>query len=400
MIRSRLLNINMARSLPFAVTDAQEAAKNGHGFYEFFAGSGMVRIGLGDHWTCLLANDFDKAKCVTYAANFGGEELVEGDIAKIAVDQLPEGAKLAWASFPCQDLSLAGNRNGLKGERSGTFWAFWRHMENLMSRGAKVPVIALENVVGLLSSAGGEDFKSLVETLSGSYRVGAVVMDAINWLPQSRPRLFIVAVSKDVAIPASLRCSGPRAPWHTVAIQKAFDGLSPELRSSWVWWDIPRPAPRETTLIDVIEHEPTGVKWHSPSETDRLLSLMSPANIAKVTEAKKRGVEVVGTIYKRTRPTEDGSKQQRAEVRFDGVSGCLRTPSGGSSRQTILVVNGDQVRSRLLSPREAARLMGLPDSYLLPGNYNDAYHLAGDGVAVPAVEWLQRHVLTPLVEAL
>lgn len=90
---------------------------------------------------------------------------------------------------------------------------------------------------------------------------------------------------------------------------------------------------------------------------------------------------------------------QRAEIRFDDVAGCLRTPSGGSSRQTIMVVDGKRVRSRLLSPREAARLMGLPDTYQLPKNYNEAYHLAGDGVAVPVVRFLAEHLLEPLLAA-
>ncbi|WP_310677938.1 DNA cytosine methyltransferase, partial [Burkholderia multivorans] len=62
-------------------------------------------------------------------------------------------------------------------------------------------------------------------------------------------------------------------------------------------------------------------------------------------------------------------------------------------------IEGKRVRSRLLSPREAARLMGLPDTYQLPQNYNDAYHLAGDGVAVPVVRFLAEHVLEPLLAA-
>src|SRR5690606_7360487 len=120
-------------------------------------------------------------------------------------------------------------------------------------------------------------------------------------------------------------------------------------------------------------------------ETNRLRSMMTPINRLKVDlaieQAKKNGERVVGTIYRRMRYGE-----QRAEVRFDGVSGCLRTPSGGSSRQTIIVIDGDIVRSRLLSRREAARLMGLDDNYELPGNYTDAYQLMGDGVAVPVVK--------------
>jgi DNA (cytosine-5)-methyltransferase 1 len=114
----------------------------------------------------------------------------------------------------------------------------------------------------------------------------------------------------------------------------------------------------------------------------------------KVHQIQKQKVKVVGTIYRRTR-----NGHQRAEVRFDGLAGCLRTPGGGSSRQTIIVVKGDSVRSRLLSAREAARLMGLTDSYKLPARYNDAYHLAGDGVAVPVVAHLKQHLFNPILSA-
>jgi DNA (cytosine-5)-methyltransferase 1 len=94
---------------------------------------------------------------------------------------------------------------------------------------------------------------------------------------------------------------------------------------------------------------------------------------------------------------EDGAKVQRAEVRFDGLAGCLRTPRGGSSRQVIAVVEGGTVRTRLLSPREAARLMGLPESYRLPGAATSALQIAGDGVAVPVVRWLAQAILEPLL---
>jgi DNA (cytosine-5)-methyltransferase 1 len=127
---------------------------------------------------------------------------------------------------------------------------------------------------------------------------------------------------------------------------------------------------------------------------------MSPLNLSKVKEIQSRGELRVGTVYRRTRPNPDtGQTVQRAEVRFDDVAGCLRTPAGGSSRQIILIVEGKSIRSRLLSSREAARLMGVPETYPVPANYNEAYHLLGDGVAVPAVEWLAGHLLTPLAQA-
>ena len=106
---------------------------------------------------------------------------------------------------------------------------------------------------------------------------------------------------------------------------------------------------------------------------------------------------MVGGLYRRIRPDTDGKKIQRAEVRFDDVAGCLRVPTGGSSRQTIVIVEGASVKSRLLSPREAARLMGLPEDYQLPGNTNEAYGLTGDGVVVPVVRFLAERILEPIL---
>ena len=125
--------------------------------------------------------------------------------------------------------------------------------------------------------------------------------------------------------------------------------------------------------------------------------MMSEVNRAKVEAAQKVGKRIIGGVYKRTRPDEQGRKVQRAEARFDDIAGCLRTPGGGSSRQTIIEVDGENIRSRLISPRETARLMGLPDEYQLPANHNEAYHLTGDGVVVPVVRHLARHIFEPVL---
>jgi DNA (cytosine-5)-methyltransferase 1 len=87
-------------------------------------------------------------------------------------------------------------------------------------------------------------------------------------------------------------------------------------------------------------------------------------------------------------------------LRFDGIAGCLRTPEGGSSRQFIIFKNGDKYSSRLLSTREVARLMGAPDSYILPKVYNEAYKAMGDAIAVPAVQYLAEFLLFPLMNTI
>jgi len=124
---------------------------------------------------------------------------------------------------------------------------------------------------------------------------------------------------------------------------------------------------------------------------------MSNVNRAKVEMALKAGRRMVGTVYKMTRYDANGDKVQRAEIRFDDVAGCLRTPAGGSSRQLIMVIDKEAVRSRLISSRETARLMGLPDDYVLPENYNEAYHLTGDGVVVPVIRHMAEHIFEPIL---
>jgi DNA (cytosine-5)-methyltransferase 1 len=112
-------------------------------FYEFFAGGGMARLGLGPDWHCLAANDFDPLKAATYRANFGGDHLVEGDVWTLQAADLPGRADLAWASSPCQDVSLAGARAGLDGARSSAFWGFWRLIQALDDQGRAPRLIVL-----------------------------------------------------------------------------------------------------------------------------------------------------------------------------------------------------------------------------------------------------------------
>jgi DNA (cytosine-5)-methyltransferase 1 len=366
-------------------------------FYEFFAGGGMAREGLGQEWTCLFANDIDAKKGASYAANWGDRHLTIEDVGKLKPKNLPGRADLAWASFPCQDLSLAGDGAGLNGERSGTFWTFWRLMQALGKEERGLSLIVLENVCGALSSHSGKDFAAIGAALSKEYRFGALIVDAVRFVPQSRPRLFVVGVRKDLDIPAGLTLVQPGAPWHPAHLVAAYHKLSQRSQAEWVWWKLPSPPTRQSTFSELIEDKPQGIGWHTPAETKRLLSLMSPINRRKVEDAKRAGGRKVGGVYKRTRRDENGNRAQRAEVRFDDIAGCLRTPVGGSSRQTLIIVEDGTVRSRLLSPREAARLMGLPDAYILPKNYNEAYHLAGDGVAVPVVRHLAAYLLEPLL---
>ena len=364
-------------------------------FYEFFAGAGMAREGLGPDWLCVFANDNDAGKARSYANNFGRKGLVVRDVAHLRLSDLPGAAMLAWASFPCPDLSAAGQRKGLDGWRSNAVWPFLKLMQGLRAEERAPRLIVLENVAGLLEPGQTEFFTMLCDGLTNAgYLYGVVMIDAVMFVPQSRQRVFIIGIDADTYIPAALFASEPRAPFHPPALVAAC-----KRQRDPIWWRLPIPPKRNSAFADLIEDHPTGVLWHSAGETERLIAMMAPVHLAKLEAASRAGRKMVGGLYRRMRDEPSG-RVQRVEVRFDDVAGCLRMPTGGSSRQTIVVVEGASIRSRLLSPREAARLMGLPDTYKLPGNYNDAYGLMGDGVVAPVVRFLAEHILEPIVKAL
>lgn len=367
---------------------------SGAPLYEFFAGGGLARLGLSDDFSCVFANDIDPAKARAYRTAFGGEDLREGDIWGLSSADLPGQAALAWASFPCQDLSLAGARRGLAAPRSGAFWGFHRLIEKLKHEGRAPDILALENVSGLLSSHGGADFTALVHALDDlGYRVGALEIDASLFVPQSRPRLFVIAARN---APANLTAPGPSSPFHSAALRAVVARMPDSLRKHFVWWRLGAPPARNTRLADMIGD--TGAIWDAPEKTQKLLAQMSPLQHARVEALQQSGERAIGAVFRRIR-MERGQRVQRAEARFDGLAGCLRTPTGGSSRQIILEIEGARVRSRLVSPREAARLMGVPDHYPLPEGQTAALHLFGDGVCVPAVRYLSANLLAPLAQA-
>jgi DNA (cytosine-5)-methyltransferase 1 len=366
-------------------------------YYEFFCGGGMVRAGLGPGWRCLFANDIDAKKARAYAVNWGGEALRVADIHDLGAGDLPGRADLAWASFPCQDLSLAGLGGGLAAKRSGAFWGFHALMAALAREGRAPKIIALENVVGALTSRDGGDFIALCRALQSlGYRFGALTIDAAHFVPQSRPRLFIVAVQRSIRPPDDLAGSGPAVSFASRALVRARAVLPPDLAEDWLWWSPPPPPRRNLALADLIDLSSPDAQWRSAEETAALLDILSRGSRAKLDAALRGQGRVIGAAYRRMRPDGEGGRRMRAEARFDGLAGCLRTPRGGSSRQFLLVVENGVARSRLLAAREAARLMGLAEEYRLPARYNEAYHLVGDGVVVPVVRFLARHLLEPL----
>jgi DNA (cytosine-5)-methyltransferase 1 len=205
--------------------------------YEFFAGGGMARLGLGDEYVCTFANDICPTKGASYRDNFGDGHLLIRDVARLTTADLPGRADLVWASPPCQDISLAGKGAGLDGARSGAFHPWWRLMRSLVAEGRAPRIIVIENVPPLITSSKGADFAEIARLLAeAGYVFGALVINAALFLSQSRERIFIVAVRGEAPLPPQLTRDGPGEPFHTAAMRKAVAAFPATTRACWRWW--------------------------------------------------------------------------------------------------------------------------------------------------------------------
>ena len=288
-------------------------------FLEFVAGGGMAHVGLSGRFDCAFANDLDPMKCAAYRANFPDVRIEQGDVWNLAPASLP-AADLAWASFPCQDLSLAGGRRGLNAPRSSAFWGFWNVIGKLAPRAPKT--IVLETVAGLLSSHNGRDFTALITELADAgFRVGAMLIDAALFSPQSRPRLFIVAHKG--RIPAGLEGESPDPTFHPPNLRAAVDALPDTTHLAWVWWRLPQPTRRNADLASLLDRNPPEDAWRSDAATAKLIDQMAPLHRQRVDAALANPEWSAGAVFRRIR-IENGQRIQRAEIRYDGLAGCLR----------------------------------------------------------------------------
>ena len=358
---------------------------------DFFAGSGLVTEGLKRHFRLVWANDNCAKKAATYQANFGNVHFDSRGIEDVRGGDLPP-ACLSWASFPCQDLSLAGGIRGIRrGQRSALYWHWLRVMDE-MTDGLRPPLLCVENVVGFLVAHGGSQFKLAYDALRDrGYRAGAFIVDASHFVPQSRARSFIVAIREGLPT-ADLEAPEPLPGYHAPNVMTAHKATDDP---GWIWWKLPPLPSRARDFGELCERD---APVHDAETTNRLLRMLSDRNAEKLEAAMACGGFVAGTGYKRIRTEAGGIKRQRLEVRFDGLAGCLRAPGGGSSRQTVVLVEGNTVKTRLLTIREGARLMGVRDTFKFVGSYNEAYRALGDAVAVPVTRWIAAHLLAPLAQ--
>lgn len=353
---------------------------------EFFAGIGLVRLAL-EHQGCrvVFANDIDPAKAEMYRRKWPQDDhLVVEDIQKLSTDQIPP-CHLFTASFPCNDLSIAGRWDGLNGKESSAFWGLIRLLRD--SGSCRPPLVLLENVVGFLMCDGGKDFEQALVALNElGYAVDAFILNAMHWVPQSRARLFVVAKTMDDAADQVAEVSDTRP-----EALATFINDHPSIR--WSLRKLPRLPRPSKCLSDIVEDLPDDdPHWWSRDRVEYFMGQLSPKHEVQAKLMIGGKQYTYATAFRRVR-----HGRSMAELRTDGIAGCLRTPRGGSGRQILFKAGRGRYMVRLLTARECARLQGVPDTYPIEVPLNQALFGFGDAVCVPAIEWIVKHYLRPQI---
>ncbi len=359
---------------------------------EYFAGIGLVRMGLEPcGWRVNFANDMSEKKYEMYKVFFPNDRhYVIKDIFDLDPSSVPL-TTLATCSFPCIDLSLAGNMSGIDGDHSSAFWGFTRILK-AQERSAP-PLVLIENVPGWLYSNDGMDFRVTIQALNElGYACDIFALNALSFTPQSRLRIFVVgAKSPDLNKDTNRMLSRPK----TLLTKRLRKSIFTNFDLNWFYTEVPEPPSARTKgLSSIVEQmDDTDSRWWSEDKVKYHLDMMAKSHYERVAHFIEEDQIIYRTFYRRTR-----KGQQRAEVRHDDLAGCLRTAVGGSGKQFLIKAGKEKIKMRAMTAREYARLQGVPDKYPITTNGVQALTGFGDAVCVPVITWLAQNVLKPLVE--
>jgi DNA (cytosine-5)-methyltransferase 1 len=331
-------------------------------FIDLFAGIGGIRRGfesIGGH--CVFTSEWDKYSQKTYRANFPDNHPIVGDITKVDTALIPDHDVLL-AGFPCQPFSLAGvsKKNSLgraHGFECNTQGTLFFDVERIIE--AKRPkAFLLENVKNLTSHDKGKTFKVIIQTLEEKlgYKIFYKVIDANGFVPQHRQRIFIVGFREDVP---------------------------------FTWDDFKHPGKGKVTMKDIL-HPENGVE-----EPELPFTEGEKANVAD-------NFVISTKLWTYLQDYKKKHKEKGNGFGYSKVSGneTCRTLSARYHKDgsEILICRGDGKNPRRLTPRECARLMGYPDSLVIPVSNTQAYRQFGNSVVVPVIDEIARIMKPQIME--
>lgn len=301
-----------------------------------FAGIGGICLGFKQAgFDIIWANEKDSAACRTYRYNFGSEYLVEGDIRKYDMQQLPKADVLA-AGFPCQSFSVAGLKKGFNDTRGQLFFEVIRAIEAIHP-----PVVFLENVENLMEHDNGKTFQviytSLVE-LGYILRYQPMATHEYANIPQTRRRIYIVAF-RDYQI-----CQKFKFP---ESVQLTTTALN---------------------FLDLNEEQHEVYYYRNDSEFENYI--------------RKRAVDNDG-LYR----IFDGRIKKYTQGKCPTLTASMNSPRNAA-------VLRDAWGVRRITLREALRFQGFPKDYYFPNTIQleDAYKQIGNSVSVPVIRSIAEQI--------
>jgi DNA (cytosine-5)-methyltransferase 1 len=330
-------------------------------FADLFAGIGGFRLGienaakkLGIPVECVFSSEIEKNARFIYEKNF--HTTPHGDITKIQATDIPDHDILC-GGFPCQDVSTAGKREGLKGKRTGLFFDIIRVLQE------KQPsIVFLENVKGLFSSNGGWDFaKVLIELEDAGYEVEWYLLNSKDHgVPQKRERVFIIG-----HLATHRRCRSKIFPIREVP------GFCTE------------PAQSEKEICS-----------YAGTLTKRQYESWNGNFVRYRCFTERRSEEAKQIRHEHMKNGKDWCPRRGKEIvlRDDELCNGLTKTIG----KEHIISNGEIVRE--LTPIECERLQGFPDNWTEGISINKRRECLGNAVTVNVIEAIAEKLLTGMIQ--
>lgn len=351
-------------------------------FLSTFSGMGGFDLGLEQTgWECAGQIEIDKAANRLLEARWPDVRRFHDVTTFTAADAATIGAiDLVCGGFPCQDLSVAGKRAGLAGQRSGLFWELMRIVDLCAPRW-----LLFENVPGLLSSEEGRDMAVVVGELSKrGYGWAYRVLDSQYFgVAQRRRRVFIVGCLGDGRRAAAVLFEPESCGRHPTPSRTAGEGIAGTLGGG------------------------AGSRgW--PDDTDRMTFI--PALSQSVTQGGRTDgeTETFIPVYALQGGGTTSQNSQGSGWK-EGISFTLNTTDVHAVAQPLRAnrwggsdSHGDAGNAisrgmsvRRLTPLECLRLQGFPDDWFDSVRLSDSdkYRLCGNAVTVNIIRWLGARML-------
>ena len=352
-------------------------------YFSSFTGAGGFDLAVPDSWECVGFSEIDKYANMVLRYRFPDVKNY-GDVNAIKWEEIPD-FDILFGGTPCQDLSLAGKRKGLAGERSGLFYKF---VEALKAK--KPEYFVWENVKGALSSNRGWDFAEVLNQFSeAGYSLWWQVLNAKHFgVPQNRERIFIVGF-RDRSPPEVFF-----EPASSREDNEAFGALTQEQAHST--------GRRASVLVSVLEQEAKPIELiNNKSISGRVYA---PSGIAISLKANGGGLGVKTGLYAvQAVLTPDREKKRQQGRRFKSPEEPMFTLTGQDIHGVAIRDLATDMKIRRLTPRECERLMSWSDDWTRWGidekgntieiSDTQRYKMAGNGVVSNVVKWIIENVI-------